>query len=192
MREVSEIKIPWVFPVDMKSCPGVPVGEHLGAFGAFRGHDKRHCGVDLYVPSNTVNYVGAVEAGVVVSIDWFTGDYAGSPWWNNTMAVRVLGESGIVCYGEIFPYGLKVGDKVGRGSCVGLVKQVLKDDKLRSDIKGHSLAMLHLQLYTHDMIHKEESWMHENKEPPVGVLDPTQFLLDSQDLNGLSPKKLEK
>jgi 3-polyprenyl-4-hydroxybenzoate decarboxylase len=166
----------WDFPLPETTCPGIPVGNHLGSFGIVRRHGKRHCGVDLYCRNGTM--VTAVEPGVVVAIDGFTGASVGSPWWNETKAVKVEGASGVVCYGEIRPYlSLKVGDMLGRGDPLGQVEQVLPDGQLRGDIPGHSLSMLHIQLYEHGRVHKDESWL-EGQPQPGGVLDPTPFLLD--------------
>lgn len=165
----------WNFPID--KCAGIPINSHLGAFGAFRKHDKRHCGVDLYTTNGEPVYT--VESGKVVSIDPFTGASIGSPWWNETMSVKIEGPSGVVTYGEITPKtGLKVGDNLNKNTMIGFVKQVLKDGAIREDIQGHSLSMLHIQLYKHGMWHKDESWMAD-QEIPEGVLDPTPFLLDS-------------
>jgi 3-polyprenyl-4-hydroxybenzoate decarboxylase len=174
----------WSFPLN--KCSGIPINDHLGAFGAFRKHGKRHCGIDLYTNNNEVVY--AVESGKVVSIEKFTGASIGSPWWNETMAVKIEGASGVVTYGEIIPQkGLKVSDTITKNGTIGFVTPVLKDGEIREDIAGHSLSMLHLQLYKHGMFHKDESWMAD-QEIPEGVLDPTPFLLESNP----SIKKLEK
>jgi phosphopantothenoylcysteine decarboxylase len=165
----------WSFPLN--KCSGIPINNHLGSFGAFRKYGKRHCGVDLYTNNNEA--VHAVESGTVVSIDKFTGASIGSPWWNETMSIKIEGSSGVVTYGEITPkIGIKVGDIINKDSIIGFVTQVLKDGEIREDITGHSLSMLHLQLYKHGMYHKDESWMTDQKIPE-GVLDPTQFLIDS-------------
>jgi hypothetical protein len=174
----------WKFPLNINDCSGIPVGTHPGSFGAFRSHGKRHCGVDLYVPlDKEFHPVFAVESGVIVDISNFTGPSAGSPWWNDTKCVKVEGGSGVVCYGEImldsFDSTIKIGSEIKRGTVVGFVKQVLKDDQLRPDIPGHSLSMLHLQLYKHGFIHKDKSWTQENDNPPESVLDPTRFLFDA-------------
>lgn len=168
-------QLEWSFPIQLDACPGIPVGKHIGSFGAVRRHGKHHCGIDLYCQNGTPVY--AVEPGTVVAIDGFTGASVGSPWWNETQAVKVEGASGVVCYGEIEPNPcIKVGYRVGRSDQVGYVKQVLMDGQLRPDIPGHSLSMLHLQLYVHGMVHKDESWLVDNPAP-AGVLDPTPFLL---------------
>jgi len=78
-----------------------------------------------------------------MKIDWFTGEKAGSQWWNDTQYLGVLGKSGYIIYGEISIDGqLKVGDKISKGQLCGLVETVLKKDK------GRPMNMLHLELYT--------------------------------------------
>lgn len=52
-----------------------------------------------------------VTGGPVVAIVDFTGQSAGSPWWNETKAVLVESKSGVICYAEIEPT-VKVGDIV--------------------------------------------------------------------------------
>ena len=71
-----------------------------GKFGAVRKYDV-HTGVDLYCESGSA--VHAVEDGIVVNIENFTGPLAGSSWWNDTKSVLIEGKYGVVCYGEIEP-----------------------------------------------------------------------------------------
>ena len=139
----------------------------LGRFGAVRRHDV-HTGVDLYTYPGMP--VLAVEDGVVVAIEKFTGPAAGSPWWNETEAVLVEGASGVVCYGEIVtPAGLKIGDSVRREDCVGGVRTVLKEDK------GRPMTMLHLELYDHGT--RETVWWRLDEPKPPNLLDPTEHLV---------------
>jgi hypothetical protein len=163
----------WVFPVDPRSVPGVPVGKHPGAFGAVRKHD-RHCGVDLYCPALTEVY--AVEEGIVVSVEDFTGPAANCPWWLPTKAIKIEGESGVVCYGEIEPIGWVAGDPVEEGDLLGRVIPVLPPEKLRKDIPGHSCSMLHVQIYKHGTIHNPND-IGPTDEMPEDMIDPTPFLL---------------
>jgi hypothetical protein len=166
----------WSSPVDPSAIPGVPVGAHPGAFGAVRKHD-RHCGVDLYCKTNTV--VRAVEDGVVVSIEPFTGSGANCPWWLNTWAVKIEGNSGVVCYGEIEPWtSLKIGEPVLRGDPIGTVIPVLKPEKLRKDIPGHSCSMLHMQIYKHGTLHNPND-IGPTNEMPDDMIDPTPYLLNA-------------
>jgi phosphopantothenoylcysteine decarboxylase len=172
----TSMAIRWCFPMTRGSCPGIPVGKHLGAFGAFRKHD-RHCGVDLYCPEGT--QVMAVEDGTIVSIEDFTGPAAGCPWWMDTKCIKIEGPSGIICYGEIAPYTwVSVGKRVRKGAPIATVIPVLRPGKKRDDIPGHSRSMLHMQIYTRGSTHKDYDWgMHT--EMPSNIIDPTPLLLAS-------------
>lgn len=148
----------------------IPIGSHVGAFGSRRRHDI-HKGVDLYAKENEP--VFTVEDGVVVDICPFTGEVAGFPWWENTWGVYVKGKSGIVVYGEIRPTSyLKIGTELTAGSYVGNVLRVLKRDN------GRPLSMLHIELHDFDYIHTEQWEIGKNK--PLGVLDPTKYILKSK------------
>ena len=145
---------------------GVPIGpDHPGAFGVSRKHHT-HEGVDLYCPEGTP--VRAVEPGVVVAVIKFTGPSATppSPWWNDTEAVLVEGETGVVLYGEITSIK-EVGDRVEAGSLLGFVIEVLTEDK------GRPTSMLHLELHKHGTRDAYE-WLDER---PASLLDPTEHLL---------------
>ena len=110
------------------------------SFGFKRKFDV-HTGIDLYCAHQEPVY--AIEDGLIMKIDWFTGEKAGSQWWNDTQYLGVLGKSGYIIYGEISIDGqLKVGDKISKGQLCGLVETVLKKDK------GRPMNMLHLELYT--------------------------------------------
>lgn len=154
--------------IDLATECIVPIAGHLGAFGTQRRY-HRHEGVDLYC--NPGEAVHAVEAGVVVNIVAFTGPLAGSDWWNDTKAVLVEGESGVICYGEIEPNSaLKVGARVEAGAEIGTVITVLKVDK------GRPMTMLHIELYergTRDPL----AWVLDTV--PHGLLDPTPNLLEA-------------
>ena len=190
---VSRVKqeLTWQFPLSTFGDRhlGIPVGNHPGAFGNIRKRGGRHCGVDLYCEKGSV--VFAVESGKVVDVEQFTGKAVASPWWQDTWAVKVLGASGVVCYGEIEPFSnIKVGTNIFKGNDIGKVIPVLPDDKLRPDIPGHSTSMLHFQLYNHDMIHKDEDWASDQDSPPTGVLDPTPLLIEAVEFYGLAVNKL--
>jgi len=137
----------------------LPCGQ--GSFGFKRKYDT-HTGVDLYCEED--HMVVAVEDGEVVAVEHFTG-YNESPWWEDTEAVLIEGESGVVLYGEIIP-SVKVGDKLHQGDLVGKVKRVLKKDK------GLPTTMLHLELYLPGT--RKSEWWRENK--PENLLDPTEHL----------------
>lgn len=89
----------WIWPIPsvVKSFPGENT---QGYFGAIRKYDI-HTGIDIYCNSGCK--VLAVESGVVKNVEIFTGPTAGSPWWNETRAIWVEGESGVVVYGEVDP-----------------------------------------------------------------------------------------
>lgn len=124
------------FPLD--GDVEVPWGRQFpGGFGAQRKHDI-HTGVDLYTSEGSLVY--ALEPGVVVVVEDFTGPKAGSPWWLETMALLVEGERGVICYGEIVT-NHAVGDLIHEGMIIGEVRRVLRNDK------GLPTAMLHFELY---------------------------------------------
>ena len=121
---------------------------HPGAFAAERKFDI-HTGVDLYCPQH--HPISAVEDGLVVEIEKFTGEHVDSPWWNNTWAILIQGDSGVILYGEVKPReDLKVGDRVKEGESLGHVLRVLKKDK------GRPMDMLHFELY--DWGTRESVW----------------------------------
>lgn len=135
-----------------------------GRFGAVRKHDV-HTGIDLYAPHGSNVYV--VESGVVVAVDYFTGSSIGMPWWNETRAVLIEGESGVVCYGEIQEiFRVKVGMKVKAGDFIATVLTVLKKDK------GLPMSMLHLELHAgYDKTNIWHPW-NLNEPKPEYLLDP--------------------
>lgn len=154
-----------MFPLQTKyQWPGTK-----GAFGSVRKHDI-HTGVDLYCEPGSS--VVAIEDGRVVKIEDFTGAAAGSPWWNDTKAVLVLGASGVVCYGEIEPR-VRYSDYVKEGQQIGVVRTVLKKNK------GLPMTMLHFELY--------ERWVRNTvvwelgKDKPEGLKDPTWLLKELRD-----------
>lgn len=162
---MSEIK--WFYP--LKEATFLP--DKLGAFGAVRKHHT-HEGIDLY--GEDKESVFAVEDGVVVGIEWFTGAYADipSPWWNNTQGVLVLGKSGVVVYGEILiSENIEIGSQILRSQKIGELATVLKKDK------GRPMTMLHLELYEKGITQSGE-WDHGNPMPK-GLLDPTSFIEES-------------
>ena len=154
------------FPLQEYEWPGIE-----GSFAAVRKHDI-HTGIDLYCKPGS--RVLAIESGIVVAVENFTGPKAGSPWWNDTQAVLVEGKSGVVCYGEI-DTSLSVGDVVQEKSLIGEVITVLKKDK------GKPMTMLHLELYEHG-ITESVIWELESKKPK-GLLDPTGLLISHRKEN---------
>ena len=178
----------WTFPLDMEYVGlttdsmsfmdiditkqfEIPLGHHIGAFGVERRHDT-HGGVDLYCPIGTPVY--SVDGGEVVQIRPYTGVIVGSPWWNNTWAISVLHNDGIVVYGEMIQrYDLKVGMNIERGELLGTVLQVLKKDK------GRPTSMLHLAMHNYDIL-SNGSWLVGGYQPH-GLLDPTNRLIRSNE-----------
>jgi murein DD-endopeptidase MepM/ murein hydrolase activator NlpD len=154
----------WPIPSVKKSIPGK---DTQGFFGAVRKHDI-HTGVDIYCNPNCK--VIAVESGVVKHIENFTGPSAGSPWWRETKAVWVEGDSGVVVYGELDPI-VNIGDSINAGDTIGYVQTVLANDK------GLPMTMLHIELYTKGMT--ETVWWRHEEEKPESLLDPTEFLINS-------------
>jgi hypothetical protein len=153
----------------LKSCI-VPCGDQPGVFGFIRKHDV-HTGIDLYTFEGAE--VFAIEDGVVVKVDIFTGPKIGMDWWNETWAVMVEGDSGVINYGEIKP-NCVVGQQIKSGDLVGNVIPVLPPDKIRADIFGHSCSMLHIELYQHG--HREFANWELGKLIPDGLLDPMELL----------------
>lgn len=155
--------------IDINNHIEIPIGGHVGAFGAIRKHDI-HKGVDLYCPQGTP--IHAVESGKVVDIRWFTGEKAGCSWWRNTQGISVEGNSGVVVYGEmIVNEELKEGDCVEVGSNLGWVEQVMAKDN------GRPLSMLHFALHRHSVL-ANGKW-EIGFPQPSGLLDPTNRLICS-------------
>lgn len=155
--------------IDLNTEVEIPIYPHVGSFGIRRRHDV-HAGVDLYANIGTPVY--PVENGTIVAIDPFTGKVADCDWWEDTWAVYVEGESGIVCYGEIKPNPIfKVHDIVNTHEPIGTVLKVIKNDK------GRPTSMLHLELHKHGVIHGTH-WV-KGKDKSENLLDPTQYLIKS-------------
>lgn len=124
-----------------------------GRFGTQRKYDT-HTGIDLYCEEGTP--VMSMESGRIVNICDFTGEKAGSPWWRDTKAVLIEGESGIILYGEIQPlHYWRRGDQIAEGSIIGHVKTVIKNDK------GKPMTMLHMEWYEKGYRGDGEWWIDE-------------------------------
>ena len=164
-------------PVGFRGHPegvtGVPHGDlHPGAFGFVRANHV-HEGVDLYCADGTP--VMAVEDGVIVAVIAFTGPSAEppSPWWHDTQAILVEGESGVVVYGEVgVGTGIREGVRVGAGEVIGHVRQVLVKPKT----PPRPMSMLHLELHEKGTRDAYE-WTEEGGRPK-SLLDPTMHLLE--------------
>lgn len=149
----SPIKLTYPLPK-----PGDP-----GYFATVRRHDI-HTGIDLYCEDGAE--VSAMEDGVVVAIEKFTGAHAGSPWWNDTWAILIEGKFGVIVYGEIsIHHNLAVGDSVKEGDVLGNVAQVLKKDKGVTPT-----SMLHLELMEHGVY--ATYWWESGTDIPAGLKNP--------------------
>ncbi len=159
-----------IFPLKKYSGP-IPEGDHPGAFGAVRKHDV-HTGVDLYCEDGDDVY--AIEEGEVIAIEKFTGEWAGSPWWNNTSAVLIEGESGIILYGEVYPgRHIYLHKKVYCGEYIGSVQTVLKKNK------GQPMSMLHMELYSKSESDISSVTWNLNEPKPDRLEDITQLLIEA-------------
>ena len=189
----------WFFPLKNYQHQ-IPQDEHPGAFGAVRKFDV-HTGVDLYCPEGTPIF--AVEDGRVITIEIFTGPRAESPWWYETLAILVEGESGVVCYGEVENKWIpKLTDRQGKryGMTSNRIKSYQKqnpdqvgapylvegDIVNRGDLltwskqvlkkdKGKPMCMLHFELYQHGT--DETVWWKRDEPKPENLLDPTLKLI---------------
>lgn len=155
--------------VDLEYDTMIPTGDHPGAFAAVR-KNHIHEGVDLY--ANNGDRVYAMVTGKVVAvIEDFTGPGCGMPWWNQTSALAIEDENGVWIYGEItVAHGIKLGDVITKGTDIGSVKQVLKEDK------GRPMAMLHLERYTVGTTESVGLW-ELNTPQPSNLIDPTPELV---------------
>lgn len=158
---------------DYTNYTEIPLSPHPGSFGIKR-KNHIHEGVDLYCNLN--DEVIAIEDGVIVNVFPFTGESCNSPWWNNTWAVMIEGETGVFNYGEILPIeGLKVGQTIVEGQTIGHVLQVLTKNK------GRPMNMLHLELYAHFTKNAISEWSSHSPKPKQ-LLDPTDVLINIMNL----------
>lgn len=155
--------------IDLASEVELPLPPHCGAF-AVRRTKHTHEGIDLYAPHGAP--VAAVEDGVVVHLDDFTGPKAGSAWWLDTQAIMVASEAWVVCYGEVRARDdLQVGSKVRAGEVIGTVATVLAKDK------GRPRAMLHFEMYRSGYLGPPVTWEPPELPRPEPLLDPTEHLI---------------
>lgn len=165
----------WVFPLMNWHLSRLPTKEEPGSFSYRRSKDI-HTGVDLYTVNGAT--VMPCEDGRVVNIENYTGSNAGSPWWLPTKSILVEGDSGVICYGEVYPFGLKVGDYVKKYDVIAHVARVLINPP-KIKIINHYLYMLHLELYTFGTT--QSVWWYLNQEKPPNLLDPTENLQKALD-----------
>lgn len=152
----------------LDKVPEIPQENAVGDF-AFRRSFYYHPGIDLYCSIYTI--VQAIEDGVVVHIEHFTGTNANppSPWWNDTWAVMVEGTSGVIGYCELmYDSRLTVGTQIATGEIIGSIIPVLKKDK------GNGTTMLHLEHYKHGT-REHATWVLDT-EKPSDLLNPRPLL----------------
>jgi len=154
--------------IDISKEVEIPIIPHVGSFGAERKFDV-HKGIDLYANIGTPVY--CVEDGIVSMIRPFTGEKAGCDWWLDTDAINIVGQSGVIVYGEIeVNKDLKIGDEVKKGQMLGFVLRVLKNDK------GRPMSMLHFAMHPHGIQSSKSEWKI-GLEKPFNLIDPTLFLI---------------
>lgn len=159
---------------DVKSLFHGRWGREFGATRKSKDDDGReykrvHVGMDLFAEPGDVVY--ATEPGEVV---------ATLPFYKGTGAVYVKHDSGlIVNYGEIEKgswkdFGVKTG--IGTGQRVEQGQPIA-----RVGVSDDGSHMLHLETYqpyvTVDEIRKKKMRWYAGDSPPVGVLDPTLYLV---------------
>lgn len=140
-----------------------------GYFGTQRTHDV-HTGIDLYTFNQAP--VLALEDGVVVAIEHFTGEKAQSPWWNDTQAILIENDQGVILYGELMvsPH-YQEGSQIKRGDCLGHITPVLKKDKGKNPT-----TMLHLEYYDKGV--RQSVWWTDKSQKPQGLRNPSVLLQD--------------
>lgn len=163
------------FPINTQKNRGIPINAHPGAFGCRRKYDF-HTGIDLY--GKPGDWVYAIDDGIVVSVDRFTGKRPDS-WWLPTDAIIVECANCNWVYGEIIPNPkIRIGDRVRSGQLLGELTPVLPPEKLRLDIPKHSVTMLHLEKY--DRTYEPEmGWAiwKDRLDRPKYLVDPTNDLI---------------
>lgn len=176
-KNISLSTSPKGFLEDYSTNTEIPLIPHPGSFGVTR-KNHIHEGIDLYC--NNGEEVIAIEDGIIVNISAFTGEIAGSPWWNNTYCILVEGKTGVFNYGELIPNeNLKIGMKIQEGEIIGHITTVLKEDK------GRPMNMLHLELYTHGTKNHLNEWSL-NTPQIENLLNPTQYLIEIMLENNLN------
>lgn len=154
--------------------PEVLLPPSPGAFGAIRKYDV-HTGIDLYAPVGAK--VVTIEQGTIVAIDLFTGPNTKPiplPWWHETWAIMVEGESGTILYGEIQPNpDLVVGGNVQAGDLLGTVLKVLIERPGKT--LKNSPSMLHFERY--DLGARAWTGWELGEPCPMYLSDPTSLLM---------------
>ena len=162
------------FPINTQKNRGIPINSHPGAFGNARKFNF-HEGVDLYGKEG--DWVYAINDGIVVSNESFTGPNVGHEWWLPTDAVTIKSDTEYFVYGEL-KSDLKVGDIIKSGSKIGELVPVLPPEKIRADIPNHSNVMLHLEKWNfkYDPEVGWKPWLTRD-DRPEWLEDPTNDLI---------------
>lgn len=168
---------------DFTNIAEIPANKkHPGSF-AYKRANHRHEGVDIYC--NFGDEVYSCQSGEIVKIIPFTGEIAGSPWWNNTYCILVKHKHFYINYGEISPLDdLFVGQKIKQGFLLGYVVPVLKKNK------GRPMNMLHLEMYDKDSELCQipiKSWNLDTIKHEY-LIDPTNYLLNFENSSSFLPK----
>jgi murein DD-endopeptidase MepM/ murein hydrolase activator NlpD len=147
----------------LKNClPLFP--DSPGRFAAKRSHDF-HTGIDLYCELG--QEIVAIEDGIVITIEPFTGGKANCAWWNDTQAILVHGESGVINYAEVTPI-VRAGDFVMAGQVIAVV-----DTAVLRSFKGRPMVMLHLELLAPEV--RTSPWWIEG-DKPESIWNPEPML----------------
>jgi murein DD-endopeptidase MepM/ murein hydrolase activator NlpD len=135
-------------------------GNPAGAFGAPRGSDRKHAGVDI--PARAQAPVLAVADGVVVAKQGWSGPNAKALLVEHVIGGRKV----VVLYGAVAPNSSKfeIGDSVKAGEEIA---------KIGVYPKGSS--MLHIEAYT-EGTKKNYRWF-SGQPAPSRLLDVTPILL---------------
>ncbi len=139
----------------------VPALPEVGAVGDFASRRSfyHHPGVDIYC--GFAQEIQAIEDGIVVHIENFTGPNAEppSPWWLETWSILIEGKSGVLGYCEIKPMPhIKIGVSVKEGELIATVVPVLRKDK------GNGTTMLHFEHYEPGTKH-HVTWVLDTVKP---------------------------
>jgi hypothetical protein len=163
------------YPINPQYDKGLPINAHPGAFGNARKFNF-HEGIDLYGQEGQTVY--AINPGVIVSNEMFTGPEVGHDWWLSTDAVTVRSETEYFVYGEL-KSDLRVGDEVRSGSIIGNLVPVLPPEKIRSYIPRHSNVMLHLEKWNFKY-NPDTGWKPwlTREDRPEWLEDPTPDLIE--------------
>lgn len=145
----------------------IPRAGHPGSFG-FQRRNHIHEGVDLYGTPGDPVYT--FNDGVINAIYPFTGERVNMPWWNETDAIAVEDDRGSWVYGEIaINDQLYVGQKITKGTLIGHLTPVLKNDK------GRPMTMLHVERWVKGVVPYTMLW-ELNQPQPWFLEDPTPYL----------------